>query len=298
MTRLWSRWVEITGRPISVLPLALTRILVATVMLLDLLRVLQLGIVGDLWRAPAAGGVGGFTDEGSLLVDLPPWVALATYGVTLVALACVALGVATPPATIVAVLADAQLGHLFPPGDRAIDRLLRTMLLLLMFSGWDRGLTLRVRDARAAVAQWPHLLVRWMLVIVYTASGIGKLWVTHDWVGWARFPPLYRIVTDPMAGTLDPLRWLAFRPAFQVMSWSTVALELSSFLLLTRFGPWWGIVGALMHVGIFSMMELGMFSWGMLALYPVVFAPWIVRHARTASPTPASAADQGSHAGR
>jgi hypothetical protein len=298
MTRLWARWVELTSRPTPVLPLALTRILVASVMLLDLLRVLQLGIVGDLWRAPAAGGIGGFTDEGSLLVDLPPSAALATYGITLVALTCVALGVAAVPATLVAVLADAQLGHLFPPGDRAIDRLLRTMLLLLVFSGWDKGLTLRIRHARATVAQWPHLLVRWMLVIVYTASGIGKVWVTQDWVGWARFPPLYRIVTDPMAGTLDPVQWLPFRPAFQVMSWSTIALELSSFLLLTRFGPWWGVVGALMHVGIFSMMELGMFSWGMLALYPIVFAPWIVRHARSASPMPASAWDQGSQAGR
>lgn len=298
MTRLWAWWVELTSRPTSVLPLALTRILIASVMLLDLLRVLQLGIVGDLWRAPAAGGIGGFTDEGSLLVDLPPEAALATYGLTVAALACVALGVVTVPATLVAVLADAQLGHLFPPGDRAIDRLLRTMLLLLMFSGWDKGLTLRIRHARATVAQWPHLLVRLMLVIVYTSSGIGKLWMTSDWLGWARFPPLYRIVTDPMAGTLDPVWWLPFRPAFQVMSWSTIALELSSILLLTRFAPWWGVVGALMHVGIFSMMELGMFSWGMLALYPIVFAPWIVRRVRSASPMPASATDQGSQAGR
>ncbi len=82
------------------------------------------------------------------------------------------------------------------------------------------------------------------------------------------------------------------------MSWATVALELSSLLLLTRWAPWWGIVGALMHVGIFSMMELGMFSWGMLALYPIVFAPWLVRHARATSPIPASAADHGSQAGR
>jgi hypothetical protein len=47
-----------------------------------------------------------------------------------------------------------------------------------MFSGWDKGLTLRIRHARATVAQWPHLLVRFMLVIVYTSSGIGKLWMT------------------------------------------------------------------------------------------------------------------------
>ena len=298
MRRVWAWWVELTSRPTSVLPLALTRILIASVMLLDLLRVLQLGIVGDLWRAPAAGGIGGFTDAGSLLVDLPPEAALATYWITVAALVCVALGVVTVPATLVAVLADAQLGHLFPPGDRAIDRLLRTMLLLLMFSGWDKGLTLRIRHARATVAQWPHLLVRFMLVIVYTSSGIGKLWMTRDWIGWARFPPLYRIVTDPMAGTLDPVRWLDFRPAFQVMSWGTIALELSSILLLTRVAPWWGIVGALMHVGIFSMMELGMFSWGMLALYPIVFAPWIVRRISSASPMPASAVDQASQAGR
>ena len=32
--------------------------------------------------------------------------------------------------------------------------------------------------------------------------------------------------------------------------------------------------GALMHLGIALTMTLGMFSWGMLALYPILLAPF------------------------
>ena len=34
----------------------------------------------------------------------------------------------------------------------------------------------------------------------------------------------------------------------------------------------WAPLGVFMHLGIASTMELGMFSFGMLALYPVFFA--------------------------
>ena len=37
---------------------------------------------------------------------------------------------------------------------------------------------------------------------------------------------------------------------------------------------WWAIFGALLHVGLALTMELGMFPFGMLALYPVLFGPW------------------------
>jgi hypothetical protein len=277
LSDLWARWVAFCGEPESVLPLALVRILVAFVLVADLARVGQLGLVDVQWRPFEHGGLSTFSDGTSLLADAPAWAGPATYGLTITCLVLVAFGVFTRPAMLVAVLAYAQLGHLYPPGDRAIDRLLRTVLLLLLFSGCHKGLALSLRHARNTIAHWPSFLLRWLLVLVYTSSGIGKVAVTRGWLGWTTWPPLYRIVTDPMAGTLDPLRMIDFRPVFQVASWATIALELSSFLLFTRWAPWWGVMGVLMHLGIFSMMELGMFSWGMLALYPVVFSPWLVR---------------------
>ena len=49
---------------------------------------------------------------------------------------------------------------------------------------------------------------------------------------------------------------------------------LVTFLLLTRWSKWWGLLGFSMHVGIALTMKLGIFSWGMMALYVVVFADW------------------------
>jgi hypothetical protein len=272
--RLWTRWVELCGRREAVLPLALTRIALAGVLLADLLRIAQLGLVGSLWRPFEHGGLGGRYTSSALLDDAAAWAGPATWGLNVLALVLVILGIGTRPALVVAVLTNAQLGHLYPAGDRAIDRLIRTVFLVLALSGSHRGLTVLVRDARTLVSTVPAMLIRVLLVVVYTCAGVGKA-VSGAWLTWAKYPALYRIVADPTAGTLDSMQVLALRPLFQVAGWLTVGWEVSAFLLLTRWAPWWGIGGVLMHLGIFSMMDLGMFSWGMLAMYPLVFSRWI-----------------------
>ena len=40
------------------------------------------------------------------------------------------------------------------------------------------------------------------------------------------------------------------------------------------------IAGASMHLGIALTMDLGMFSWGMLALYPILLARLFERSTR------------------
>ena len=91
-------------------------------------------------------------------------------------------------------------------------------------------------------------------------------------------PQLYKIMTDPMAARLDAnnpmLRTLW--PLFRVGSMGTVVWEVASPLLLTRWAHFYGIIGVAMHVGIAVGMKLGMFSYGMLSLYPVVMAPWLI----------------------
>ena len=49
---------------------------------------------------------------------------------TLTCMGLITIGRWMRPAIIVGVLAYAQLGHLFPPGDRAIDRIVRCGLLI------------------------------------------------------------------------------------------------------------------------------------------------------------------------
>lgn len=277
---IWRRWVDFCQGTEPALGLALVRILVPLVIIGDLLRVWSLGLVPYLFRTEEHGGMSEFHDPQAWIAEMAPWMGEATFVVVLVCMLMAATGVLTRPAILVGVLAYAQLGHLFPPGDRAIDRILRTVLLIVLFSGVHRHVGLLGRSLGGEVRRGGRWLIRWFLTIVYLCAGFGKLGVTMHWLGWAKWPPLYRIMADPMAGKLDPLFWSEHTWLFALGGWATIAIELSSPLLLTRFAPYWGLFGAAMHLGIAATMELGMFSWGMLALYPAVLAPWI--HARAA----------------
>ena len=88
---------------------------------------------------------------------------------------------------------------------------------------------------------------------------------------------LYRILADPTSANLDHLTWAGVPWLFHAGALVTLIVELSAPLILTRFSPCWAVGGALLHLGIAATMGLGMFSWGMLALYPVLFAPWLLR---------------------
>lgn len=90
-------------------------------------------------------------------------------------------------------------------------------------------------------------------------------------------PPLLRILIDPMAAELDPAFWAQFPWLFRLAGFGTIAFELGSPLLLTRHAHRFAIVGLVMHMGIAVTMSLGMFSWGILACYPLFLAPFILR---------------------
>jgi hypothetical protein len=95
------------------------------------------------------------------------------------------------------------------------------------------------------------------------------------WLSIDGVPVLYRIVTDPLAAHLDPVAWADTRWPFYLGGIGTIVMEVGGFMVLTRWRPWFGVFGAAMHVGIFGSMELGMFSLGMLSLYPLLFDRWM-----------------------
>ncbi|MEL6349766.1 MAG: HTTM domain-containing protein [Myxococcota bacterium] len=281
MMRLWRWWVARCSAMTDPLPLALTRVLVCATIVLDLLRGWALGLSPWLWRTFDDGGLSTFQGERAFIDDLDPaHGGLVTMWIVIGALTSAALGVATRPMMGVGLVAYAQLGHLYPPGDRAIDRLLRTVLLILLFSGAHQRLSLvRWWKQAAPIAQirrWPVDLIVFILVLVYTSAGLHKVFSTLGWIGPIGLPPVYRIVTDPMVGYLQPDRWAWAMPLFRLGGMFTILIECSAFLLWTRWKPYWALGGAALHLGIAMTMVLGMFSWGMLALYPLLFAPWIV----------------------
>ena len=277
MKPLWSAWTRWLDRAVDPRPLALVRIALPLCVLADLARLAQLGLLWNVFTPYAEGGLNRIESPHAVVWEWfgpnGPWVAFST---TVLCMALIMIGRWMRPAIVVGVLAYAQLGHVFPPGDRAIDRLIRTALLILLFSGAD-GAFAWGRKRLASVPAWPEHFLRLFLVLVYTSAGIAKLIQQPEWFSLTADPPLLRILIDPMASTLDPDFWAQFPVLFRVLGIATILLEVSSILLLTRWGPLWAIGGVLMHLGIWASMSLGMFSPGMLALYPVVLAPVLGR---------------------
>ncbi len=276
--RLWRSWVTWCGREEDLRPQTWVRILVPLTILLDQANVLRLGLLPWFVVPWSAGGLSSSQDPMYVMGHVMPAevAGYVTWTLMIVSLLLVLFGIANRPACLIAVLSYAQLGHLHPGGDRAIDRILRMVLLIWMFSDAGSG-----RPTARMGKAWPADFIRFLLVIIYLAAGIGKVAKQPGWLTMVEPPVLYRVVTDPMAAHMDAVALEPWFPVLHFFGLCTIALELSAPLLLTRFAPWWALCGAGMHIGIFLTMDLGMFSWGMLALYPLLFAPWIVgrRHA-------------------
>lgn len=268
MITWWERWVRFTDRRIDARPLVLVRILVPLCVFGDLLDLVIRG-AGDavLYGRP----LGGVNDTHSPQLWFDPdvwWVGPLLWVGCMVTMAMISAGIWTRPAIVGGLFFSSQFGHFFQPGDRGIDRLLRTALLILLFSEVSRA------RPPARVRAWAVDLLLWLLVLVYLAAGFAKVGGSEGWFyPWVQ-PELYRILTDPLAGRLDADFWVAWPLPFRIGSWATMVLEMTPILLLTRYRPYWALFGAFMHVGIAAWMHLGMFSYGMLAFYPLLFSPW------------------------
>ncbi len=277
MNRLWTAWLEWMDREADPRPLAMVRIALPLCVLMDLARLVQLGLLGDVFTPYTRGGLNRIVNSNVVLWDwfgdAGAWVGL---GATTVCMVLILLGRFMKPAIVMGVLAYAQLGHIYPPGDRAIDRLIRTALLILLFSQADRAWAWGRTTVRRIPA-WPVAFLTFFLVLVYISAGAAKVLQQPGWLSLTADPPLLRILIDPMSSTLEPAFWAQFPGLFRWLGFATIALELSSPLLLTRWGRYWALCGMLMHLGIWATMSLGMFSAGMLALYPVLLAPFILR---------------------
>lgn len=276
MMGLWRGFVAACARPVDTRPLAVLRILLPLCVVLDLARVASLGLLDDFFRTWEHGGLSTFSGDHWLLGSLGPHAGLLLVGVLGVCMLLVSSGLAVRPALLLGVLAYAQLGHLYPPGDRGIDRIIRVALLVLLFSRshrrWALGNRLGGRTPEETEPAAPQLVLLWFLVLVYMAAGTSKLIQQPDWLAWSGTPVLYRVLTDPMAGAFDHVAWSGVGLPFFIGGWVTILYEVGAPMLLTRWRHWWGTIGIALHVGIALTMHLGMFSVGMLCLYVVVMA--------------------------
>lgn len=276
--RTWERWVAWCGRDEDARPQALARIFGCSVLIYDLLRVWVDGLLPVLWVPASAGGLSSspnrlYLDWGFGALFGPEAGGVVAFFATLTFLMLALVGVATRPALVLAVVCYAQLAHLYDTGDRAIDRMLRTVFLILAMGQGHRRFALGgVRADR--IPAWPADLIRYILVLMYLGAGFGK-WVEQPaWMGWSGVPVLYRIMADPMAAHMDPHAGMEWYGVLRFFGWGTIVLEVTAPLLLTRWAPYWAILGVAMHVGIAMFIDIGMFSYGMLGLYPLLLVRW------------------------
>ncbi len=174
------------------------------------------------------------------------------------------------------------------------DALLGNALLLLLLGDVTATLSLdcwlrtpagsrRFRDD-TPVPAWPRKLAVVQLCIVYFTTGLQKL-VSTAWTPLDGFSALYQILQSPHWARFPDLMkdtggWLAVPMA--VATAVTILWEITFVVVLwkKRWRLAYAVVGVGIHVGIFALMEVGVFSIVSVAFYPVLFSPQVVSMSR------------------
>lgn len=297
--RVWRAWVALTDRREAPDVLAVIRIGVGLVLLYDFAQVGRLGLVHALLLPPEAGMVGPAPLDPPLwtrLFGATPAAADGLYALLCLTAATTAAGALSRASALALMLLSAQWAAMLPEGDRAIDMLLRNALLVLACSGC--GATWSV-DARIATGRWSgdgHLVPAWpryllllQVVVMYFTAGVQKY--GQHWWPWGGFTALYVILHD-WSYARYAMPWLD-QPPFRfgtglatavtmAWQWTYPAVLLPYVAPDTRIGAWfvrfrlhwlWIAVGAIFHLLIAATMELGIFPFGMLAVYPAFVHP-------------------------
>jgi len=297
------RWIAFWDRREPATCLVLVRILVGLVVCADLLTAWSLGLVPELWAPPPTGmGFGAIEANPPAVVrwfGATARTAELTWLVATLSAVMLATGTLTRIAAIVCALASAQLAGLSPNADRGIDSLLRIVCVILALSAAGTRFSVDALLARGAgrrppalVPAWPRYLLFAQTVWVYFSafhhrSGSG-------WWPTGSFSALAGILSDPHYTRLAPGLVAPFYPLTQLGTAGTMLFEGSAPLLIlwtyferTRSEPgrlralanrfklrWlWLGAGVLLHLGIALTMRLGIFPFGMLALYPCFLYP-------------------------
>jgi len=302
MTR-W--WVELWSRTEHPRSLAAVRIALSSVLLVDLLRIRQLGLVRTLMGSHAAGGLG--VPEN---LDHVPWIVrwLGTgdvmheslwWGMTI---GCVMLllGVLPRVSALGLALLSAQFAIILPAADRGIDMLIRNALVVLAFAQsaetWSVTSVMRHKSFTAPestrVQAWPRYLLALQLVILYFAAGVSK--AASSWTPFGGASALFIAMSDPHFQRL-PDAWL--RMGFRLTQVGTLVTWVWEWIAPAVLLAWWYretpdrpgrlrawmnryptvelyfVVGAIFHVGTHLFLRLGIFPFAVMSLYPAAVHP-------------------------
>jgi hypothetical protein len=302
-----ARWVSLWDRREGPESLALLRMLVPLVILLDLGTALVLGLLPELWTPPPLGiGWAGATDAAppiTRLLGASARTASIVIALAVVGAVLLLVGLFHRAGALMLAVATAELARLAPDGERGIDVLLRVAVLVLAFSRadacWSLAAHLRARSGRPPVTSipaWPRQLLFLQLVWVYFSAAHNR--GGPAWWPTGGFAAIANVLSDPHFARFAPGWTASIFPLTQVTTALTMAFEFGAPLLVPltlldravldggRAGAFvrryrvrfvYLSLGALLHLGIWLTMRLGIFSLGMLSLYAVLFDPAEIR---------------------
>lgn len=298
-------WVALWDRREGAEPQAMVRILLSLVILADWIQIGRLQLVRALFAPEPLGGMGRplHREPALWLYSLLPPESAADigYGAVIVLTVMVGLGLLTRLSAAALVLVMAQLAMALSAADRGIDMLIRNMLLLLVFSHSHRvwsldALIWRRRAGGQQVPAWPRYLIVMQLVILYFTAGVQK--VSSAWTPFGGFSALYIAMRDPAFAVFPPPLLETLYPLTQALTAGSLAWEWAAPSLLLalwfrdsrtrsgrlrssfnrlRYRDGYLLIGACFHLGTAVSLQLGIFPWAVLALYPACFHPDEVR---------------------
>jgi hypothetical protein len=309
------RWVAFWDRREAPASLALVRILVGAVLLTDLLQAKYAGAVELLWSAPPLGMAWGATGERLPLaarwLGATPQTAELLWGVAVVCAALFLCGAFYRVTAVLLALALGQIGRFEPDAD-AIDQLFRIAVPLLALSGANAAFSLDAwlrkslaKPYPALVPAWPRYLLILQLLWMYFSAAHNR--GDSAWYPSGSFAAVSNVMSDPhfaryapgtfrsayrftQLGTAATMLFEGSAPLMLLwlwLDWPTAASErrerggkLGHLLRRLRLRWLWLGLGATLHLGIAITMQLGIFPFGMLALYPIFVHPEELLHAR------------------
>jgi hypothetical protein len=315
MIRVLERWVAFWDRREAPASLALTRILVGSVLLTDLLQAKYAGAVELLWSAPPLGMAWGASREPLPLaarwLGATPQTAELLWGLAVVCAALFLFGAFYRVAAVLLAIALGQIGRFEPDAD-AIDQLFRIALPLLALSEANATFSVDARLRKkldkpypALVQAWPRYLLILQLLWMYFSAAHNR--GDSAWYPRGGFAAVSNVMSDPHFARFAPG---TFRGAYRLTQLGTAATMLfegsAPLMLLWLWLDWpaqalghaerggklgalvrrlhvrwlWLGLGATLHLGIAVTMQLGIFPFGMLALYPIFVHPDELLHAR------------------
>jgi hypothetical protein len=295
-------WIELWDRRETPELLAFVRIGLGLVLLTDLFWTWRLGLVVPLMASEAHGGLSSATAASSTWYTVfgdGPQAARLLHAALVVSGLALTAGAFTRSSALAFLLLSAEWARLLPDADRGIDTLLRNVLFVLMMSRagdafgvdawWSSGTW---RGSGLPVPAWPRRVLVLQIVVMYFTAGVQKY--GQHWWPWGGWSALYVILQDWAVAAWDfsflASPWLypltQFATAVTLLwQWTYPVVLLATFeppwppgRFRTFFAAWrlhwlWIVVGVWFHVQLALTMELGIFPYGLLALYWVFVSP-------------------------